>query len=99
MAVRGEQGERCCGFRPDLAALREVKCAELEDAADGWGRVGNRADAARDRIEGQLLPGLHDTQKGEAVGAAVGRLRRLGANFQYISVTGRTPVSICRCGW
>lgn len=66
------------------AALREVKCVELEDAADGWGRVSNRADAARDRIEGQLLPGLHDTQKGEAVGAAVGRLRRLGANFQYI---------------
>lgn len=65
-------------------ALREVKCAELEEAADGWGRVSNRADAARDRIESQLLPGLHGTQKGEAVGAAVGRLRRLGANFQYI---------------
>ncbi|MFD4233051.1 alpha/beta hydrolase [Streptomyces sp. NPDC058542] len=65
-------------------ALREVKCAELEQAADGWGRVSNRADAARDRIEGQLLPGLHNTQKGEAVGAAVGRLRRLEANFQYI---------------
>ncbi|MFH9689691.1 alpha/beta hydrolase [Streptomyces sp. NPDC017413] len=65
-------------------ALREVKCAELEQAADGWGRVSNRADAARDRIEGQLLPGLHHTQKGEAVGAAVGRLRRLGTNFQYI---------------
>ncbi|MFJ6444043.1 alpha/beta hydrolase [Streptomyces sp. NPDC091649] len=66
------------------AALREVRCAELEEAADGWGRVSNRADAARDRIEGQLLPGLRDTQKGEAVGAAVGRLRRLGMNFQYI---------------
>ncbi|MGW7092658.1 alpha/beta hydrolase [Streptomyces sp. NPDC054874] len=65
-------------------ALREVKCAELEQAADGWGRVSNRADAARDRIEGQLLPGLHNTQKGEAVDAAVGRLRRLGTNFQYI---------------
>lgn len=65
-------------------ALREVKCAELEGAADGWGRVSNRADAARDRVEGQLLPGLHDTQKGEAVDAAVGRLRRLGTNFQYI---------------
>ncbi|MGW6283923.1 alpha/beta hydrolase [Streptomyces sp. NPDC055107] len=65
-------------------ALREVECAELEGAADGWGRVSNRADAARDRIEGQLLPGLHDTQKGEAVDAAVGRLRRLGTNFQYV---------------
>lgn len=66
------------------AALRDVKCAELEEAADGWGRVSNRADAARDRIEGQILPGLRDTQKGEAAGAALGRLRRLGMNFQYI---------------
>ncbi|WP_405504840.1 alpha/beta hydrolase [Streptomyces anulatus] len=77
-------GSGAAGSALTWAALREVKCVELEDAADGWGRVSNRADAARDRIEGQLLPGLHDTQKGEAVGAAVGRLRRLGANFQYI---------------
>ncbi|MDX2922718.1 MULTISPECIES: alpha/beta hydrolase [Streptomyces] len=66
------------------SALREVKWAELEQAADGWGRVGNRADAARDRIEGQLLPGLRDTQRGEAPDAAVRGLRRLGTNFQYI---------------
>ncbi|MEU8101991.1 alpha/beta hydrolase [Streptomyces rubiginosohelvolus] len=66
------------------SVLREVKCAELEQAADGWGRVSNRADAARDRIEGQLLPGLRDTQRGEAPDAAVRRLRRLGMNFQYI---------------
>ncbi|MEU3067664.1 alpha/beta hydrolase [Streptomyces sp. NPDC006906] len=66
------------------SALRQVKCAELEQAADGWGRVSNRADAARDRIEGQLLPGLRDTQKGEAPDAAVRGLRRLGKNFQYI---------------
>ncbi|MEW2174101.1 alpha/beta hydrolase [Streptomyces sp. NPDC007027] len=66
------------------SALREVKCAELEQAADGWGRVSNRADAARDRIEGQLLPGLRDTQEGEAPDAAVRGLRRLGKNFQYI---------------
>ncbi|MFH9612093.1 alpha/beta hydrolase [Streptomyces sp. NPDC017448] len=66
------------------AALREVKCTELEEAADGWGRVSNRADAARDRVEGRLLPGLRETQKGEAVDAAVRRLRRLGTNFQYI---------------
>ncbi|NEE25252.1 hypothetical protein G3M53_07190, partial [Streptomyces sp. SID7982] len=60
------------------SVLREVKCAELEQAADGWGRVSNRADAARDRIEGQLLPGLRDTQRGEAPDAAVRGLRRLG---------------------
>ncbi|MFD4020203.1 alpha/beta hydrolase [Streptomyces sindenensis] len=66
------------------SALRAVKCAELEQAADGWGRVSNRADAVRDRIEGELLPGLRDTQKGEAPDAAVKGLRRLGKNFQYI---------------
>ncbi|MER5555653.1 alpha/beta hydrolase [Streptomyces sp. NPDC002793] len=66
------------------AQLRELKCAELEGAADGWGRSSNRADAARDRIEQQLLTGLRDTQEGEAAQAAVARLRELGRNFQYV---------------
>ncbi|WP_406463630.1 alpha/beta hydrolase family protein [Streptomyces sp. NBC_00111] len=64
--------------------LRDLKCGELEGAADGWGRSSNRADAARDRIEQQLLTGLRDTQEGEAAQAAVGRLRQLGRNFQYV---------------
>ncbi|MEW2069044.1 alpha/beta hydrolase [Streptomyces sp. NPDC007346] len=59
-------------------------CAELEEAADGWGRAGNRADAARDRIDTQLVDDLRRTQKGEAARAAVRRLRRLSTNFQYI---------------
>ncbi|WP_237329512.1 alpha/beta hydrolase [Streptomyces sp. CBMAI 2042] len=66
------------------AKLREVKCAELEEAADGWGRAGSRADAARDRIDTQLVDDLRRTQKGEAARAAVRRLRRLSMNFQYI---------------
>ncbi|MGW6637678.1 alpha/beta hydrolase [Streptomyces cyaneofuscatus] len=66
------------------AKLREVKCAELEEAADGWGRAGNRADAARDRIDTQLVDDLRRTQKSEAARAAVRRLRRLSMNFQYI---------------
>ncbi|MFD3650308.1 alpha/beta hydrolase [Streptomyces cyaneofuscatus] len=66
------------------AKLREVKCAQLEEAADGWGRAGNRADAARDRIDTQLVDDLRRTQKGEAARAAVRRLRRLSMNFQYI---------------
>ncbi|MEE1791301.1 alpha/beta hydrolase [Streptomyces sp. BE308] len=66
------------------ATLRQVKCDELEGAADGWGRAANRADAARDRIEKQLLNGLRETQRGEAAEAAVGRLRRLARNFQYV---------------
>ncbi|MFB8109114.1 alpha/beta hydrolase [[Kitasatospora] papulosa] len=66
------------------AQLRDLKCAELEGAADGWGKSSNRADAARDRIEQQLLTELRDTQEGEAAQAAVARLRQLGRNFQYV---------------
>ncbi|MFD9425171.1 alpha/beta hydrolase [Streptomyces sp. NPDC060054] len=66
------------------ATLCQVKCHELEGAADGWGRAANRAGAARDRSEKQLLSGLRETQRGEAAEAAVGRLRRLARNFQYV---------------
>ncbi|MFF1418849.1 alpha/beta hydrolase [Streptomyces sp. NPDC058280] len=61
-----------------------MKCSELEDAADGWGRASNRADAARDRIDKQLLAGLAASQEGEAAEAAVTRLRELSRNFQYV---------------
>ncbi|RPK46651.1 hypothetical protein EES39_12915 [Streptomyces sp. ADI92-24] len=64
--------------------LRDLKCAELEGAADGWGKASNRADAGRDRIEKQLLNGLRETQQGAAADAAVGRLQRLGRNLQYV---------------
>lgn len=66
------------------AQLRDLKCAELEGAADGWGKASNRADAGRDRIEKQLLTGLRETQRGAAADAAVGRLRQLGKNLQYV---------------
>ncbi|MEU8506918.1 alpha/beta hydrolase [Streptomyces brevispora] len=64
--------------------LRDLRCAELEGAADGWGKASNRADAGRDRIEKQLLNGLRETQQGAAADAAVGRLRQLGRNLQYV---------------
>ncbi|MFF2526690.1 alpha/beta hydrolase [Streptomyces liangshanensis] len=64
--------------------LRAVRCSEWEDAADGWGRASNRADAARDRIDRQLLPGIEDSQRGEAARAAVVRLRDLSRDFQYV---------------
>jgi len=82
--VSGPGGLSALGATLTWAKLREVKCAELEQAADGWGRAGNRADAARDRIDTQLVDDLRRTQKGEAARAAVRRLRRLSMNFQYI---------------
>ncbi|MGQ4485305.1 alpha/beta hydrolase [Streptomyces sp. SAS_281] len=66
------------------AQLRDLKCAELESAADGWGKASNRADAGRDRIEKQLLVGLRESQQGAAADAAVGRLRRMSRNLQYV---------------
>ncbi|MGW1654921.1 alpha/beta hydrolase [Streptomyces atratus] len=66
------------------AQLRDLKCGELEGAADGWGRASNRADAGRDRIETQLLTGLRGTQRGAAAEAAVGRLQQMSRNLQYV---------------
>ncbi|MGW3660145.1 alpha/beta hydrolase [Streptomyces sp. NPDC005151] len=66
------------------AQLRDVNCAELEGAADGWGRASNLADNGRDRVDKQLLNELRGTQQGEAADAAVGRLRQLSRNFQYV---------------
>ncbi|MFB6709524.1 alpha/beta hydrolase [Streptomyces sp. NPDC056333] len=64
--------------------MRDLKCAELEGAADGWGGASNRADAGRDSIDKQLMNGLRGTQQGEAADAAVARLRQLSRNFQYV---------------
>lgn len=80
----GPGGLSALGATLTWAKLRAVKCAELEEAADGWGRASNRADAARDRIDTQLVDDLRRTQKGEAARAAVRRLRRLSMNLQYI---------------
>ncbi|MEU2247368.1 alpha/beta hydrolase [Streptomyces sp. NPDC019224] len=66
------------------AQLRDLKCAELEGAAEGWGKASSRADAGRDRIEKQLLAALRENQHGAAADAAVGRLRQLGRNLQYV---------------
>ncbi|MFF2409335.1 alpha/beta hydrolase [Streptomyces sp. NPDC058092] len=66
------------------AQLRDLKCGELEGAADGWGKASNRADAGRDRIETQLLNGLRGTQRGAAASAAVRRLQQMSRNLQYL---------------
>jgi hypothetical protein len=64
--------------------LREVRCSELEDAADGWGKASNGADGARRRVQGQMLARIEASQRGEAAQAAGARLRVLGGDFQYI---------------
>ncbi|MFD6339237.1 alpha/beta hydrolase [Streptomyces sp. NPDC060131] len=64
--------------------LRDLKWSELQDAADGWGEVSNRADAARDRVSNEMTNQLATSQKGEAATAALGRLKRLDRNFEYL---------------
>ncbi|MGW2842640.1 alpha/beta hydrolase [Streptomyces sp. NPDC001493] len=66
------------------SALLAVGCGDLDGAADGWGRLSNRADVARERIDRQILTGLRETQEGEAADAALTRLRGLARNFQYV---------------
>ncbi|WP_329400865.1 alpha/beta hydrolase [Streptomyces melanogenes] len=64
--------------------LHDLKCDELLDAADGWAAVSTQADAARDRISDEMVRSLEATQKGMAAPAALGRLRRLDRNYDYI---------------
>ncbi|MFE4534182.1 hypothetical protein ACFRKB_03800 [Streptomyces scopuliridis] len=64
--------------------LRDLKWSEFQDAADGWGEASNRADAARDRVSNEMANQLSKSQKGEAATAALGRLKRLDRNFEYI---------------
>ncbi|MFJ7997246.1 alpha/beta hydrolase [Streptomyces sp. NPDC096310] len=64
--------------------LRDLKYAELQDAADGWAEVSNRADAARDRVSNEMTNRLTESQKGEAASAALTRLVRLDRNFEYL---------------
>ncbi|MGD9481994.1 alpha/beta hydrolase [Streptomyces sp. TRM70308] len=66
--------------------LRDLNLSGLEDAADGWAEVRNRADAARDDVDHRMTARLRDSQEGEAEQAAVKRLQRLSENFQYVYV-------------
>ncbi|MEV7872126.1 alpha/beta hydrolase [Streptomyces sp. NPDC088124] len=64
--------------------LRDLKYSELQDAADGWAEVSNRADAARDRVSNEMTNRLTESQKGEAASAALRRLKQLDRNFEYL---------------
>lgn len=69
---------------PTWQQLRDAKLTEYEDAADGWGKVSNRADAARIRVDQEMAAPIHTTQKGEAKTAAQRDMTRLSRNYQYL---------------
>ncbi|MFF2571949.1 alpha/beta hydrolase [Streptomyces sp. NPDC058084] len=64
--------------------LRDLRLAEFEEAGDSWHQVSGRSDSDRVRVDRAMAARLHETQQSESAGAAVGRLRRLSRNFQYI---------------
>lgn len=64
--------------------LKDLKVDEITQAADGWGDVGSRAYAAKERVENEMLGKLRDTQQGTTADAALGDLARLARNYQYI---------------
>ncbi|MFF3453137.1 alpha/beta hydrolase [Streptomyces sp. NPDC002730] len=64
--------------------LEKLNTKEYEDAADGWGTVSSRANAAKDRVDNEMLAKLRETQKGHTATAAIGDLAQLSRNYQYI---------------
>ncbi|RNL71189.1 alpha/beta hydrolase [Streptomyces sp. I6] len=64
--------------------LRDLKLDKLNDAADAWGAVSRHADAAEERVNGDMSGALSKTQESESAEAAVQRLQRLSRNFDYI---------------
>ncbi|MEU6920896.1 alpha/beta hydrolase [Streptomyces sp. NPDC046631] len=64
--------------------LRDLELPELTGAADGWRAVSVFADAARERVDGDMSGRLARTQDSESARAAVKRLKRLSENYHYI---------------
>ncbi|MFQ6148412.1 alpha/beta hydrolase [Streptomyces seoulensis] len=69
---------------PTWQQLRDARLTEFETAADGWGKVSNRADAARIRVDQEMSAPIRSTQKGEAQTSAEHDLAQLSRNYQYL---------------
>lgn len=72
--------------------LRDLELSELTDAADGWRAASAFADAARERVDGDMSGKLTKTQDSESARAAVKRLKRLSENYHYV----RTETGLVR---
>jgi hypothetical protein len=64
--------------------LRDLKCAEFEEASDGWHEISGRSDSDRVRVEKAMTAKLRETQDSDSAEAAIKRLERLSRNFQYV---------------
>ncbi|MFJ6233005.1 alpha/beta hydrolase [Streptomyces griseus] len=65
-------------------ALRDLKTSELTRAGDLWHEVSGRSAADRAQVDRAMSAKLRETQESDAAEAALGRLRRLSRNFQYV---------------
>ncbi|MEU2563462.1 alpha/beta hydrolase [Streptomyces longispororuber] len=68
----------------DLATLKALKPREYADAADGYRRTSEMANAARDRIASRTVVTMRNALEGKAATAAVDQLTELARNFHYI---------------
>ncbi len=66
--------------------LKNLRPAELEDAADGWHRLSSAAGAAKGRVADEIATRLQLAVEGEGVDAAVERLHDLAQSRHHAQV-------------
>ncbi|WP_308283831.1 alpha/beta hydrolase [Streptomyces buecherae] len=66
--------------------LRDLRPAELEDAADGWHRLSSAAGTAKGRVTDEIATRLQLAVTGEGVDAAVERLHDLARSCHHAQV-------------
>ncbi|MGK5628056.1 alpha/beta hydrolase [Streptomyces sp. URMC 123] len=70
----------------DFAALKALKPAEFETAANEYRTLSGMAGTAKDNIEQQIVATMRKSLEGDAAEAAFTQLRMLGQNFHYTQV-------------
>ncbi|MFJ8249409.1 alpha/beta hydrolase [Streptomyces sp. NPDC094466] len=64
--------------------LRDLKTSEFTQAGDKWHEVSARSGSDRAQVDRAMSARLRETQESDSAEAALGRLRRLSRNFQYV---------------
>ncbi|MFD6585548.1 alpha/beta hydrolase [Streptomyces anulatus] len=64
--------------------LRDLKTSELTQAGDKWHEVAGRSASDRAQVDRAMSAKLRETEESDSAEAALGRLRRLSRNFQYV---------------
>ncbi|MFG3406917.1 alpha/beta hydrolase [Streptomyces sp. NPDC048142] len=64
--------------------LRDLRTSELTQSGDKWHEVSGRSASDRTRVDRAMSAKLRETEESDTAEAALGRLRRLSRNFQYL---------------